>query len=83
VDLEQTMLEFYQQFYSKKKLGVEFILQSIKIILLPAQQKIKSISYIPNSSRFRVFRFRTLGKGRILDFDPRVKRKGTDTQYDS
>lgn len=47
-----------------------------KIILLPAQQKIKSISYIPNSSGFRVFRFRTLGKGRIPDFDPRVKRKG-------
>ena len=43
MDLEQTMLEFYQQFYSKKKLGVEFILQSIKIILLPAQQKIKGV----------------------------------------
>ena len=35
LEFEQTILEFYQQFYSKKW-AVEFILQSIKIILEPA-----------------------------------------------
>jgi len=64
-------------------LAIEFLLESRKIILLPAQQKIKTISYIPNSSWFKVFCFRTLEKGGFWVSDPRVKRKGTDTQYDS
>lgn len=81
MNLEQTMLEFYQQFDSKK-VGSRIYTVEYQNYTTAAQQKRESISYIPNSSRFRVFS--SYGsRGGFQIFDPRVKRKGTDTQYDS